>query len=642
MTRRRALIVGGMSLLSLVLPKARARAGTRGLVVGKGAAAIPPYRYQQSPLFQPIPHEITPPNIPGTTGYDFRLNGATHDYVDLGTGWPWDNAGGDWLDANGVRQGPQPWYSVPVNGASGSTAVASYAADVTAAMQQVFAQQRWNAWLWRAVNAPRSIAGTHHATEPEPVIHVQYVDGSSEDLACTYTSSIGAGTQLCASAKPKHALPAFVEFEKPQRAVASAQLRFTMVEHWSGGNPQMHAFLLDPPVNTEPVRTNGIAGAYGLRDVGVAGDPNVLGVHRYVDGTAWSDFSVGTAINTGAEREYDPAIYGNGPTDTTKLPHRGLGKWINAINGFSLVRSDYTGEGFQPLTAGMGAMRVVMPAEPGLGNGSTVGYSGTGASNAKLFLPEADFGRMKRLFVRYYMRIGTPYETPFSRRYQVYHDAQTPATWTNYSGKIGICPAHDTSLGGVSGTSGGGYGWQMRLSWFDCDAERGGPNENALQLGLHTYDFQTNNPTGHRYGLTDKQRDSMFGHRGGLGSVIYPGRWYCIEMEVDLNTVMMDAPGYVPDGAVRIWLDGRMAYERTGMVMRTLPLHPSAQNETKIRAIRELGHRDLWFNWFHGGKTKNSIDRTIFITGLVWGRSYIGPMRLPSAEQIFKNGFEPE
>jgi hypothetical protein len=637
-TRRRFLKIGGLSTLALGLPLRLARAGRSRIKAAQDNAATARYRYQRDRLFQPIPAERSPNYLPNGTGFDWRIFGATNDYVDLGSGWPWDQPGGDWIDRSGQRYGTQPWFSVPVNAASGSAAVASYAVDVTEAVQFVFAQQRWNAWLWRSVNAPRTIAGTHHLAQPHPVIHVQYADGSSADLLCTYTASVSAGTQLCASAREAQTLPALVEFERPTKSVVSAQLRFTVVEHWSGASPMVHGFLLDPPVNTASV-VNGIAAGYGTLDAGVAANPNVFGVHRYLDGTSWSDFSVTPMINTGAEREFDPAIFGNGPSDTTRLPHRGLGKWINAINGFSLVPSGYTGEGFAPLAPGLGAMRVVMPAEPNLQTGSVVGYSGSLASAAKLYLPEPDFGRLRRVFVRYYMRIGTPYVTPFAKRYQVLHDTgPTPPVWTNLSGKIGIAPAHDTNYGGVSGTSGGGYGWQMRLSWFDCDAEENGPNENALTLGLHTYDFQTNNPAGHRYGITDKPRESLFGQRGGLAGVIYPGRWYCIEMEVDLNTVMAAAPGYLADGAVRIWLDGRLGFERTGMVMRSLPLHAAAHDETKIRPVRELGHRDLWFNWFHGGKTQNSIDRTVFITGLVWARDYIGPMRLPDA--IFADDFQ--
>lgn len=639
MSRRRFLQAAGLSWFALGLPIARAKAG--GERRARLAKLNPNgrYRNEQLQLFQPIRAQSSPGPNPNGPSFDWRIFGATNDYVDLSTGWPWDHAGGDWIDLAGQRHGPQPWYSVLTNAASGSSAVASYSADVTNAVRHVQQQGRWNAWLWRST-APRTIAGTHHTVESAPYLLVQYTDGSSERLDCTYTAGISSSTLMCGSAREKQSLPALLEFERPARAVASAQLHFTVVEHWSGVNPQLQGFLLDPPLNADPVR-QGFAAAHGLLDAGLHTNADTLGVHRYLDGSSWSDFAYATPLNTGAEREFDPAIFGTGATDTNKLPHRGLGKWINAGNAFSLVRSDHSGEGFVPLTPGMGAMRVVMPAAPGLDHGSIVGYSGTLASAAKLYLPEPEFGRLKRLFVRYYLRLGTPYETPFTRRFQVLNSINPSVwAWTNLSGKIGIAPAHDTSYGGVSGTSGGGYGWQMRLSWFDCDAEQGGPNENAMTLGLHTYDYQIYNPLGHRYGITDRPRDALFGQRGGLGGVLYPGRWYCIEMEVDLNTVMADSPGYLADGAVRVWLDGRMSFERTGMVMRTLPLLAPSQDETKIRPVRELGHRDLWFNWFHGGKTTNSIDRSVFITGLVWGRSYIGPMRLPQGDAIFGDGFQ--
>lgn len=642
MTRRRFLQAAGLSWFALGLPIARAKAA------GERRARLAPlntnvrYRPEHPRLFQAIP-AATSPGVAGTAAFDWRGFGATYDYVDYGTGWPWDNRGGDWIDFNGERQGAVPWYSVPTAAVVGPTAVASYSFDVTAAIRHVQQQGRWNAWRWVST-APRSIAGRHHTTESPPYLQVQYTDGSSERLDCVYSSGVRDGTQLCTSADEKQDLPALLEFERPARAVASAQLHFTVVAHWSGSNPRVQAFLLDPPLNRDPLQ-QGYAAAHGLLDAGVHTNANTLGVHRYLDGSNWTDFAYPIPLTTSAEREYDPAIYGNGPSNANKLPHVGLGKWINAGDAFSLVRSDYAGEGFAPLTPGLGAVRVAMPSTPGIGHGSLVGYSGTETSIARLFLPEPEFGRLKRLFVRYYMRLGTPYVTPFSRRFQVVQSEPPPPlppvwAWTHYSGKIGITPSHDTTPGGVSGSSGGRCGWQMRLSWFDCDAEQGGPNENALAIGLHTFDFQGNNPPGHDYGGNDKPRDCMFGQRGGMGGVLYPGRWYCIEMEVDLNTVMAAAPGYLADGAVRIWLDGRMSFERTGMVMRSLPLIDLPYIADELRPVRDIGHRDLWFNWFHGGKTKNTVDRTVFITGLVWGRSHIGPMRLPLGDAIFGDGFQ--
>jgi len=269
-------------------------------------------------------------------------------------------------------------------------------------------------------------------------------------------------------------------------------------------------------------------------------------------------------------------------------------------------------------------MRVNMPAEPGITDGSSIGYTGSLGANAFIFLPEPDFGRLKRIFVRYYLRLSS-YTPTAAKRYQV---SQTGIpVWTDMAGKTGIAPSHVTTYGGVSGSSGGGYGWQLRLAWADCDADQGGPDEKGIALGLHTYDYLFNSPV--RFGALDKPRDTQFGQQGGLGGVIYQGKWYCIEMEVDLNTVMVNSPGWLRDGAVRMWIDGRLAYERTDLVMRSLPLINAAYSDTSLRPCRELGHRDLWFNWFHGGKTFNTIDRTLFFTGLVWSRDYIGPMKPP-------------
>lgn len=68
------------------------------------------------------------------------------------------------------------------------------------------------------------------------------------------------------------------------------------------------------------------------------------------------------------------------------------------------------------------------------------------------------------------------------------------------------------------------------------------------------------------------------------------------------------------------------------MVMRSLPLVAATYQPGSIRPCRELGHRGLWFNWFHGGKTVNTVDRTTFVTGLAWARRYIGPMRTAAGQ----------
>lgn len=633
--RRPFLQSAAGAIAALALPGCRS-GGAASTGDGGGAPGPAPvpvrtdrYRTGQGRLFQAIPAEQAPSRLPGGPAWDWRRYGPTHEYVELRTGWPWDNPGGDWLDADLVRQGPTPWFRIQADAASGAAAVASYAVDVTAALRRVQEDGRFCAFLLRT-GAPRTIAGTHHASEAPPAIAVTYADGSQGVLACSLTAAMTRSSSMPVSAAPAIVLPAVLEFDPPARPVQSARLTLTVVAHYAGAAPQLDGFLVDPPVSTAPVEAAGIASAHGLLDEGIASDPEVLGAHRYLDGTGLADFvhqDTALNLNTGAERNFDPAIWGRGPSDTSLYPHRGLGKWVGVSPGWSLVSSAHAGEGFAPLVPGLGAMRLQMPAAPGVTEGSVVGYSGTVAANAFLYLPEPDFGLLKRLFVRYYLRLGTPYVTPFAERHQVFQDAaQTALTWTDMGGKTGICPDHTTSYGGVSGTSGGGRGWQMRLSWGDCDAERGGPDENAIALGLHTYDFLTNNAP-FPYGATDRPRDTQFGQRGGIGGIVYPGFWYCVELEVDLNTVTAEAPGYLEDGAVRAWLDGRLVFERTGMVMRSLPLLDVPYQSDRLRPCRELGHRGLWFNWFHGGKTVNTLDRTTFVTGLVWARRYIGPMR---------------
>ena len=145
-------------------------------------------------------------------------------------------------------------------------------------------------------------------------------------------------------------------------------------------------------------------------------------------------------------------------------------------------------------------------------------------------------------------------------------------------------------------------------------------------LGWHLYDFQSANPPGYRYGGESQARNN-WGQRGGLGSVLYAGRWYCVETELKLNTVHPGDNTFEPDGLLRTWIDGHLVYERTGMVFRTLPLYSPEYNASYIRPMRELGIKELWWNWYHGGTTRSSVERTVFVTGLAWGRSRIGPLK---------------
>ena len=93
---------------------------------------------------------------------------------------------------------------------------------------------------------------------------------------------------------------------------------------------------------------------------------------------------------------------------------------------------------------------------------------------------------------------------------------------------------------------------------------------------------------------------------------------------------MQAAPGFLADGELRAWVDGRLVFERTGLVFRSFPMRGAGgppTGPTVMPPVRELGVRALWLNWYHGGVTQNTVPRTMFMTGLAWGSEYIGPMR---------------
>ena len=131
---------------------------------------------------------------------------------------------------------------------------------------------------------------------------------------------------------------------------------------------------------------------------------------------------------------------------------------------------------------------------------------------------------------------------------------------------------------------------------------------------------------------------------GKVGGVLYARRWYCIETELKLNSV--DKPGIKPDGTphiingvqqfwtadgeLRVWVDGMLAWEDTGMIFRTLPkraLPPSRDKLLTIYPIRELGVRSLLLNTYVGGTSPSTRPHMHYYAGLAYGTEYIGPMR---------------
>jgi hypothetical protein len=590
-------------------------------------------RSGQQYLFQSAAQSLVPTRVAGGEDLRHDVYGPTAEYVDRFCAWPWSRTGGDWLDRRGERHGPVPWFSLSL-GKAPQVGTQVHPIDVTATLQWVQQRDRWCALLLRATGRFLRIAGIQNPIVGGPTIRVVYEDGRIDRLRCRVAAQVTSNSS--STMAPTALLPAFLEFDRPNAPLRDATLFVAVVD--SPGAAQLDGFVLDPPADS-PVREPGLADALAPLDADLQRHPAVIGVHRYLDGSRLEDFVVADRLNVWDERAFDPSLWGEGPAQHDKLPHRGVGRWVNVStppHQLSMVDSRYRGDSFAPLAPGVGAMRLHMPVPPSLGDGAIVGYGGTTGANAMIFMPEPLLGRLDRIFVRYYLRIGETQPpggmSDVRRRYQVYPDeSRRLPRWTDRAGKFGITPEHTTNYGGVSGSSGMGYGWQMRLSWAECDAGTGGPDENGWSPGFHLHDFNQRQPSGHNYALGPRHM-AAWGQRNGWGGMLYLNRWYCLETELKLNTVHAGAPGYRPDGALRSWVDGRLCFEREGMVFRALPLFDPGKQAGRYRACRELGVRALWMNWFHGGMTPNSVERTLFVTGLAWGHERIGPMRLGAAE----------
>lgn len=610
------------------------------------------YRYDQPTLWTRVDVPAVPSRLPGGQPLPLDRVGPTHTVVCARVDWPWRKPGGDWIDADGVLHGARPWASVVCNKGRSQHEAADYAVDVTDVVRRVLADDRWCALMLRCPGYARVMAGQR--SEMAPVLRLHGPAGVV-DVDVHVAAAISPSSAYPSTAVDAVQLPAVVEFGRawwPEQ-IDRAELLLTITQHWSGtgGPPVLQVYLVDPLVNSDPVQI-GIAAAQPL-DAGLHGHPAIIGVHRITDSTTLADIAEVRDLpshlrNYNALPAYDPALYGLGNEDQALLPHRSLGKWIGVdAKRWSVVPSSYAAEGFEALAPGVGAVRVTYPSEVA-GDDVVVGYATSDHASAKIFMPPEHFGRLDEIFVRYYLRLGTPDGGPYifdpSTRYQVRTQAGALPRWTDCAGKIGIMPAHDTTYGGVSGTSGGGEGWQMRMAWSDVDLPAG-PDVGGIGMALHWHDFQSNNPPGYRYGSPGVlgAGESSLAQRGALGGMVYAHRWYCIETRLKLNSVNQPAvladgaphlvngvrQFWTPDGEMDVWIDGRLAYHKDHLVIRSLPLG-GRQNQRPagyLPPVGNLGVRDLWFNWFHGGLTKSSRDRVLFLTGVAWGTEYIGPMR---------------
>jgi hypothetical protein len=181
-------------------------------------------------------------------------------------------------------------------------------------------------------------------------------------------------------------------------------------------------------------------------------------------------------------------------------------------------------------------------------------------------------GEPDELFFRYYLRLASDWNPTVA-------DGKLPGMVGTYN---------RAGWGGrrVDGTD----GWSMRGS-FTRGFEIGNPLHGLTQLGSYAY------------------HADMQGTYGDIwqwpGALLERNQWYSIEQYIRLNQ---------PDknnGIFRVWLDGRLLFEKTNL---------------RLRTADKLHIEWVWLNVYHGGAEVSLQDMHLYFDNVVVARSYVGPI----------------
>jgi hypothetical protein len=188
-------------------------------------------------------------------------------------------------------------------------------------------------------------------------------------------------------------------------------------------------------------------------------------------------------------------------------------------------------------------------------------------------------------------KLGEEPEEVYFRYYLRFADDWAP---TVEGGKL-------PGIGGTYGRAGWGgrksdgtAGWSMR-GLFGRMSEEGNPLREYTWIGTYAYHAEMKGFSGDNWVWTE-----------GLRGLLRKNQWYSIEQYFKVNM-----PGK-HDGAIKVWVDGELAYQRSGI---------------RVRDIDSIKIEKIWMNVYHGGRAPAPADMHLYIDNVVVARRYIGPMR---------------
>jgi hypothetical protein len=486
----------------------------------------------------------------------------------------WKNPGGDWIDADGAKQGDKPLHSVTVPG------VGWVEFDVTAAIKRQAAKNTGLFLRTQRSDGPR-FAGRLSANPPELI-----VDGKK--IAChafaSFSSSGTGGIDSRQTLVVQKASPAILQFaDMPS---GTAKLRLYCERVWSSP-PVVEVYECDAPTiqvgggGQAPIL--GLAAAAGSEvalkthpDVLRAGDfSDILTRHRggtVFDGVSIADDQFGNLL---VEQLPDPDYPGS-----TML--RGMFEAGGAVDGDRRGSSSFKTE----------HMRANVAADP---MGVPEAVEDEMFCRLYFFL-EDDWNSTRdgnKMAIGWDLRLGW-----WNRASGGYWQSITGNGGAKGDGSKRIVTKKSSAMPGPTQAEYWGHAIRM-------EAGKGSAlgNPYGAYRPVQSYAYNLDQPT-------------AYGDMLRLGNaVIVKGRWFCIEQQIRMNSLTgpedwLGNREAVADGVLRTWLDGVVINERTNLRWRR---HP------------EMGIQGPWVNWYYGGKAPSEMNMHYRMNHLVVARKYIGP-----------------
>lgn len=527
--------------------------------------------------------------------------GVTYTWYNRAAWLRWENEGGDWKDADGVRQGPKPISSARING----SIVELDAIDLLSAPGILLKKSgSGNLSLYsRESSAP-------------PILELTFPDDSVVRLSAEADSTLSSSTS---SGQGKNltlnlANSAVMYFDEIPVGAVSAKL---ILKVSSGGNASVDAYAMHVPRQPFPVVSTGYASNYP-GDVGIMQDPRTIYFEDWQrpNGDPPKDWWARTGTTKGPTPSWkqDGGLF---------LNPNFSGMWI--ANGGEDVTAQCSDQKVKRETGFIGDGLMGVHCKDVLARGTEV---------PTVWLATLTGKEHEELWARYYIK------------YDEKHNHSELCEGGKAPGFAG-----NTVYGGNSGMPGWGVrGWSMRNQFhLICDPLN--PAYNKVDFSVYAYDG-------------DRFNDLNGGHwGGGEQTLLDVNRWYCIEQHVKINTpgkwdgiVELYVDGRPAMSKTDVFLRDvkpPQGYGKWQLVSKTYPIPLGAITHTDTRghlyyyqgASQEgdLGISKFWGMIHWGGKTPSGDTHQMWYDQTVVGTERIGcaaagdPPHEPTPEEEIEN-----